>query len=614
MPSAISRKYLFSNWPLLAKLLTGMLLMSLVPLLISTYRGTELSINALRTNELKNIKQAAGNVAGRIAQLLTDSRRFAAYVAGEDALIKLVEETNPSTVAKATAAMQHLIGSKPDIDLVIVMNRQGDAVMSTGLSSVGKNFKFREYFLSAIQGRQFTTSIIVGSTLGGSGVYIANPVKNRAGLVSGIVVLRITDASIREIVEEVRYSKTRQGFIVDSDGVVVYHPDAGWLHHSLMPLTKDIQKRISQDRRFAKESIDSLNLPELNEAVTGTKEPGALSFPDQENRPYIAGYAPVRVHPWTVVISAPEAEFVAPIEAFFFRTITTVLGLAILFALLITMFARWLTRPIKQLTQSAGALASGKFAEARLDVSRQDELGILARTFNDMSEALEKREHEREIFGRLVSPDVRDKLVNGELQLGGEQLLVAVLFTDIRGFTTISEATGPHEVVLMLNEYLTEMTEAIKPWNGYINNFIGDAIVVVFGAPTNPDDIQLRAINAAFDMRKRLAMLNKRRVARGDEAIDNGIGIASGKVIAGQMGSPERCIYTVIGDTVNIASRIESMTREFHDHPILINDDLYEAVKERTDIKGLYLGERAVKGRKASVKVYAVEPIRPAVS
>ena len=166
----------------------------------------------------------------------------------------------------------------------------------------------------------------------------------------------------------------------------------------------------------------------------------------------------------------------------------------------------------------------------------------------------------------------------------------------------------------MLNEYLTEMTEAIKPWNGYINNFIGDAIVVVFGAPTNPDDIQLRAINAAFDMRKRLAMLNKRRVARGDEAIDNGIGIASGKVIAGQMGSAERCIYTVIGDTVNIASRIESMTREFHDHPILINDDLYEAVKERTDIKGLYLGERAVKGRKASVKVYAVEPIRPAVS
>lgn len=604
----MSRKYIFSNWPLIAKLLTGMLMMSLVPLLISTYRGTDLSINALRENELRNIKQVSGNIAGRIAQLLTDSRRFAAYIAGEDSLIKLVENATPSRKEKATAAMQHLIGSNPDIDLVIVMNRNGDALMSTEPSVIGKNFKFREYFLSAIQGRPFTTSIIVGSTLGGSGVYIANPVKSRAGLVSGIVVLRITETSIRAIVEDVRYSKTRHGFIVDSDGVVVYHPDKEWLHHSLMPLTKEIQKRISQDRRFAKESIDSLNLPELNEAATGAREPGALSFPDRQNRPHIAGYAPVRVHPWTVVISAPEAEFVAPIEAFFFRNVTTVAALAIFFTGLITVFARWLTLPIKELTRSAGALASGKFTEARFDISRQDELGILARTFNQMSASLEMREHEREIFGRLVSPDVRDKLVNGELKLGGEQLLVTVLFTDIRGFTSISEATGPHEVVLMLNEYLTEMTEAIKPWNGYINNFIGDAIVVVFGAPTNTDDMQLRAVKAAFDMRKRLVLLNQRRIARGDPPIDNGIGIASGKVIAGQMGSPERCIYTVIGDTVNIAARIESMTREFEDHAILINEDLYEAVKDQEDIKGLYLGERAVKGRKASVKVYAVEP------
>lgn len=120
--------------------------------------------------------------------------------------------------------------------------------------------------------------------------------------------------------------------------------------------------------------------------------------------------------------------------------------------------------------------------------------------------------------------------------------------------------------------------------------------------------MQLRAVKAAFDMRKRLVLLNQRRIARGDPPIDNGIGIASGKVIAGQMGSPERCIYTVIGDTVNIAARIESMTREFEDHAILINEDLYEAVKDQEDIKGLYLGERAVKGRKASVKVYAVEP------
>ena len=582
--------------------------MSLVPLLILTYRGTALSSSALRDNELKNISQVAGNVSGRIGQLLTDSRRFAAYIAGEDSLVKLLEAQNPKNLEKATASMQHLIGSNPDIDLAILMDRNGDALMSTELSVAGKNFKFREYFISAIQGRPFTTSIIVGSTVGGSGVYIAYPVKNRAGLVIGIIVLRVTEVSIRSIVEDVRYVKSRQGFIVDSDGVIVYHPDAEWLHHSLMPLTPATQKRIAQDRRFAKESIDSLTLPDLNEAATGARLPGALSFRNKEGRTYIAGYAPVRAHPWTVVISTPEDEFLAPIQAFFRRNMATVAVLAIAFTFLITMFARWLTRPIKQLTRFAETLAGGTFTEAHLDIARRDELGTLARTFNQMSEALKKREHEREIFGRLVSPEVRDKLINGELKLGGEQLLVTVLFTDIRGFTSISEASSPHEVVLMLNEYLTEMTEAIKPWNGYINNFIGDAIVVVFGAPTKAEDMRLHAVKAAFAMRKRLAMLNQRRIARGDAPIDNGIGIASGKVIAGQMGSPQRCIYTVIGDTVNIAARIESMTREFDGHPILTNDDVYEALKGSDDIAGIYLGEREVKGRKAPVKVYAVAP------
>lgn len=587
--------------------------MSLAPLLIATYHGTELSINALRDNELKNIKQVAGNVAGRLGQLLTDSRRLAAYVASAEVLSRLIDNPVPANLARATAAMQHLISANPSIDLVVVMNKSGDAVMSTEPSVDGKNFKFREYFLSAIQGRPFTTSIIVGSTLGGSGVYISNSIKNREGLVIGIIVLRVTAASIRAIVEEVRYSKTRLGFIVDSDGVVIYHPEPGWLHHSLMPLTQDMQKRIAQDRRFARESIESLDLPELSDAVTGAREPGSLSFPKiDKKKQYIAGYAPVRVHPWVVVISAPEEEFVAPLEAFFYRNVTTVAILAAVFALLTLMFARWLNGPIKQITRSAIALASGKFTEARMDISRHDELGILARAFSQMSDTLEKREHEREIFGRLVSPDVRDKLINGELKLGGEQLRVAVLLSDICGFTAIAETTGPHEVVMMLNEYLTEMTEAIKPWQGYVNNFFGDAIVVVFGAPTNTVDTQLRAVNAAFAMRESLERLNRRRIERGDLPIDNGIGIASGRVIAGQMGSPERCIYTVIGDTVNVAARIESITREFKGHPVLVNDDVYEAVKDKIEIKGISLGERLVKGRKALVKVYAVSPVRSA--
>lgn len=597
-----------TDWPLSIKLIAGTLLVSLVPLLTSAYRNTEVSIEALRQTELKNLKQVAGNVAGRIGQLITDTRRVAAFIASESELIELLEKPGPKNVERALAQMQYLLSSNPDIDLIMVMNREGDALMSTEPSVVGKNFKFREYFVSAIQGRPFITSIIVGTGAGASGVYISNPIKDRNGLVNGIVMLRLTESAIRAIVEDVRMSKTREGFIVDSDGVVIYHPNRALMHTSLMDLPPETQKRIAQDRRFARDSIPSLKLPDLQEAVVGARESGALRYIGLSKTAQIAGYAPVRAHSWTVVINSPETEFAAPMEDLFWRNVTLVAVLAGVFIVLTFLFARYLTRPIRDLTQAARALGEGKFELAKTEIHRRDELGTLARTFNQMGEVLRDREHEREIFGRLVSPDVRDKLVKGELKLGGEQLRVTVLFSDIRGFTTISEATGPHEVVLMLNEYLTEMTEAVKPWDGYVNNFIGDAIVVIFGAPVSKDDLQWRAVNAAFAMRERLAALNERRVARGDQPIDNGIGIASGRVIAGQMGSPDRCMYTVIGDTVNIAARIESMTREFPAHPILVNDEVYQAVKDQSEIQCHPLGEHQVKGRKAAVAVYAVAP------
>ncbi len=602
------RWWQFGDWPLAAKLVAGLLLVSLAPLLLASYYNTHASIEALRNTELKNLKQVAGNVAGRVGQLLTDTRRLVAYVSSEGTLIALLQQPGPATLVPALAQMQHLLSANPDIDLAIVMDKNGEALLGTEPSVVGRNFRFREYFVSAIQGRPYTSSIIVGAAAGASGVYVSQPIKDRSGLVQGIVMLRLTDVAIRTIVEDERYSKLRIGFIVDSDGVVIYHPQRDWMHHSLVPLPEIVQTRIAQDRRFARTTIESLDLAELADAAIGVKDAGAIAYPGRDLLPQIAGFAPVRVHPWTVVFSSPEEEFAAPLRQLFWRMIVVVASLAVLFGLRALLFARYLTRPLGRLTRSALALARGEFAAARTGINRRDEIGVLARTFDQMGVALQERENEREIFGRMVSPDVRDKLLKGELKLGGEQIRVAVLFSDIRGFTAISEATGPHDVVFMLNEYLTEMTEAIKPWDGYVNNFIGDAIVVVFGAPAGQKDIEWRAINAAFGIRKRLAQLNTRRVERGDPPIDNGVGIASGRVIAGQMGSLERCVYTVIGDTVNVAARIEGLTRNFLDHPILVNDDIYNAVKDRPGIRTIPLGEQQLKGRQAAVSIYAVEP------
>jgi class 3 adenylate cyclase len=167
----------------------------------------------------------------------------------------------------------------------------------------------------------------------------------------------------------------------------------------------------------------------------------------------------------------------------------------------------------------------------------------------------------------------------------------------------------PQAVVKLLNEYMTEMTEASSVYRGYVNNFIGDAIVVIFGAPIPDPECERRAVLAAVAMRRRLAELNRRRVTRGDSPLETGIGIAAGTMVAGQVGSPQRMLYTVIGDAVNVASRLESLTKEYPGRPILVTRSVVDAFK---GVPGFpqpeALGPVKLKGRREPVDVFAVNP------
>jgi class 3 adenylate cyclase len=163
----------------------------------------------------------------------------------------------------------------------------------------------------------------------------------------------------------------------------------------------------------------------------------------------------------------------------------------------------------------------------------------------------------------------------------------------------------PQAVVALLNEYLTEMTAATAAFNGYINNFIGDAIVVIFGAPIPQPDADRRAVAAALAMRDALAALNVRRAARGEAAIETGIGIAAGDMVAGQIGSPERMLYTVIGDAVNVAARLEALTKEYPGKHVLVTRAVADAVGDAVS-QTESLGHIRLKGRTEPVDVVAV--------
>ena len=166
-------------------------------------------------------------------------------------------------------------------------------------------------------------------------------------------------------------------------------------------------------------------------------------------------------------------------------------------------------------------------------------------------------------FGKYVTPEVRDQILAGNIPLDGEAKEVTVLFADLRDFTTLAESTTPKEVVRIINGYFSEMADAIGQNHGLVLQFIGDEIEAVFGAPLALEDHPTHAVRAALSMQQRLFVVNEKLKQQGYRPLRHGIGIHTGTVVAANIGSEDRLSYAMVGDTVNLASRIQGLNKEF---------------------------------------------------
>ena len=225
-------------------------------------------------------------------------------------------------------------------------------------------------------------------------------------------------------------------------------------------------------------------------------------------------------------------------------------------------------------------------------------------TYRYSSEEKEKKKI-KGAFQHYVTASVVNEILRDpeKLKLGGEKKRLTVLFSDIRGFTSLSERLSPEEVVKLLNEYFTEMTEIVFEHKGTLDKFIGDALMVIYGAPIFYPEHAQEAILTALAMREKLAELQARREKEGKAPFRIGVGINTGEMVEGNMGSSDRWDYTVVGDAVNLASRLESLNKEYKTD-ILISESTYELVKDLIEVR--QCGQVKVKGKEKEVLVYEV--------
>jgi class 3 adenylate cyclase len=258
-----------------------------------------------------------------------------------------------------------------------------------------------------------------------------------------------------------------------------------------------------------------------------------------------------------------------------------VIGLLIILVY-VFFIARWtaadIVVPVEALRANMDRAREGDL-EALTPALTANELGDLTVGFNDMLRGIAERERIKVLFGQYLTKEISEAILDGRVNLSGARYEATVMFTDIRGFTAMSERLEPEEVFAFLNDYLGRMIEVIAARGGIIDKFLGDGILAVFGLPVASADHAARALGAALDMRARLAELNEERARSDREAVRIGIGMHSGQVIAGNVGSQRKLQYTVIGDAVNVASRLEGLNKEYGSY-LLMSGATHELLGE----------------------------------
>ncbi len=315
----------------------------------------------------------------------------------------------------------------------------------------------------------------------------------------------------------------------------------------------------------------------------------------------VTGFYKIKQAPWAIVLFAPGKRILAPVIRYLIYYIAGEVVVPVFILFLIRSGVGKMLRSIRDISITAGRVAKGNYGDPLIIRSR-DELGQLTRSFNTMVEGLKERDFIRNTFGRYVDQEIATELLKRPeaTRLGGEKREVAILMSDIRQFTPLAETLSPDVIIGLLNRYFSALIEVVRRHRVIIVDFFGDSVLVFFDPFDGPVKPVIRkSVECALEMQGIIPIFNKEIEASGLPQLEMGIGINSGEVVVGNIGSETRAKYGIVGSPVNITQRIQG---EANGGEVIISEPVYEHLSEELVVKRDF--SIPLKGVKGEVRLY----------